>query len=150
MDKIWVYLSSSEISAVVYAEIIKKGNDFIANWKAHNVPLSATIEIYKNRIIIINVDETGYNASGCSIDKLHKFIKELELSYNIQLLNRLLIGFQNGDKVNVLPSSKVTSELEKGTINENTMVYDLTVSNSNEYKNWVKPLKETWLKKYLN
>ena len=37
-----------------------------------------SFEIYKNQIIIVKVNEEVTSASGCSIDKLTHFIKQIE------------------------------------------------------------------------
>lgn len=149
MEKVWIYLSDKELNGEVLNSVLSRGREFVENWKAHDVPLKATFEIIAHRFIVVKVDETQYNASGCSIDKLLRLIKQLEHDFNLQLLNRLLVPIKNGNHLEVIHSSKIKDLLTAKTINENTIVYNTASSNSVEYSNWEQPLKDTWLKKYL-
>jgi hypothetical protein len=149
MKKIWIYLSDKELKGDLLNSVLKAGNDFVQNWKAHEMPLNATFEVVSDRFIVVSVDETIYNASGCSIDKLLRLIKQLEADHKIQLLNRLLVGYKTQNGVEVVPSSSIKEKLASKQLDENTLIYNVAVSDSKEYENWLQPLKETWLKKYL-
>ncbi len=149
MKKIWIYLSDKELKDELLNSVLKAGQDFVQNWKAHEMPLNATFEVQNNRFIVVGVDETTYNASGCSIDKLLRLIKQLESDHKIQLLNRLLVGYKTPNGVEVVPSSLVKEKLASKQLDENTLIYNVAVSDSKEYENWLQPLKDTWLKKYL-
>lgn len=149
MEKVWIYLSDKELKGDLHQVILKAGESFVQNWKAHDVPLSASFEIIQDRFIVVKVDETQYNASGCSIDKLLRLIKQLEADHQLQLLNRLLVAYKSDNGIEVVHSSKVKELLTSKTLNENSLIFNVAASNSVEYKNWEQPLKETWLKKYL-
>ncbi|MFO0356767.1 MAG: hypothetical protein ACK50A_07425 [Sphingobacteriaceae bacterium] len=149
MEKVWVYLSDKELKGDLHQSVLKAGESFVLNWKAHDVPLSASFEIINDRFIVVKVDETQYNASGCSIDKLLRLIKQLETDHQLQLLNRLLVAYKSDNGIEVVHSTKVKDLLSSKNLNENSLIYNVASSNSVEFKNWEQPLKETWLKKYL-
>lgn len=149
MKKVWIYLSDKELKGDLLNAVKNAGEEFVKGWKAHEMPLSATFEIVKDRFIVVSVDETQYNASGCSIDKLLRLVKQLEADHNLQLLNRLLVGYKTPSGVEVIPASLIKEKLQAKQLDENTLIYNVAASNSNEYEQWLQPLKETWLKKYL-
>ena len=149
MEKVWVYLSDKELKGDLHQSVLKAGESFVLNWNAHDVPLSASFEIINDRFIVVKVDETQYNASGCSIDKLLRLIKQLETDHQLQLLNRLLVAYKSDNGIEVVHSTKVKDLLSSKNLNENSLIYNVASSNSVEFKNWEQPLKETWLKKYL-
>lgn len=149
MEKVWIYLSDKELKGDLHQAVLKAGESFVQNWKAHDVPLSASFEIIHDRFIVVKVDETQYNASGCSIDKLLRLIKQLETDHQLQLLNRLLVAYKTDSGIEVIHSSKIKELLSSRELNENSLIYNVAASNSEEYKNWQQSLKETWLKKYL-
>jgi hypothetical protein len=149
MKKIWIYLSDKELKGELLNSVLKAGNEFVQNWKAHEMPLNATFEVVNDRFIVVGVDETTYNASGCSIDKLLRLVKQLEADHKIQLLNRLLVGYKTQSGVEVIPSAMIKEKLASKQLDENTLIYNVAVSDSKEYENWLQPLKDTWLKKYL-
>jgi hypothetical protein len=149
MNRVWTFISSKALSNNELNLITESGTKFVNGWTAHEQKLTASFEIYKNRIIVVKVNEEVTGASGCSIDKLTHFIKQLETEFNIELLNRLLVAYKNESEISVVHASKIKELLQTNSINENTIVYNTSVSNQNEFQNWEQPLKNTWLSKYL-
>jgi hypothetical protein len=149
MEKVWIYLSDKKLEGELFNSITKQGQEFAQTWKAHDVPLSASFEVLSERFIAVKVDETQYNASGCSIDKLVRLIKQFEGDNHLQLLNRLLVAYKTESGVEVVNASKIKELLISKTISSKTLIYNVAVSNSDEFANWLQPLENTWLKKYL-
>lgn len=148
-ERVWLYIISKELSPEQLTSLSVECTTFVNSWTAHEQKLNGAFEIHKNRLLIFKVDESVYNASGCSIDKLTRLVQSLEKKFSIELLNRLLVGYEDKDAIKVVHSSKIKELLESGMISENTLIYDITVSNSAEFKELKKPLKNTWLNKYL-
>ncbi len=149
MNRVWTFIISKALSDNELSLIINAGTKFVNSWTAHEQKLTASFEIYKNRIIVVKVNEEVTGASGCSIDKLTHFIKQIETEFKVELLNRLLVAYKNGNEISVVHSSKIKELLQTNSIEENTIVYNTAVSNQNELQNWEQPLKNTWLSKYL-
>jgi hypothetical protein len=150
-QKIWIYTLSMELTNEQIVDLKNRCEAFVSTWTAHEVSLDASFELHKNRLLIFKVNEDKYNASGCSIDKQLRFVKDLEALFSLELLNRLLIAYQDNDGVRVVKSSQVSELIKSGEMNENTLIYDNTITSEHQLKNeWLKPLKNTWLLKYLN
>lgn len=149
IEKVWTYVLSKELNETQKKQFLQNCSAFTGSWTAHDQPLSAGYELFKGRILVVRVDETAYNASGCSIDKLQRFVQAQEKKFDIQLLNRLLVALEVNNDIMIVHSSKIKELLSAGTINENTLVYDTAISDSEQLKEWKKPLKNTWLCKYM-
>ncbi len=150
MERIWIYTISKPLSEEQLTEFKNRCQNFVSTWTAHDVSLDASFEIYRNRLVIFKVDEANYNASGCSIDKQVRLVKELEQAFSIELLNRLLVAYEAADEVVVTKQAQIEELLKEGVINENTLVFDNTISQSIDLAgNWKRPLKDTYLSKYL-
>jgi len=149
MSRVWTYIISKALSTQELNSLQEAGNAFVMGWTAHEQQLTASFEIFKNKIIIVKVNEEVTGASGCSIDKLTRFIKDAEKQFNIELLNRLIVAYKNEDTVEVVHSSKIKELLTENKISENTSVYNTSILTQEELKNWEQPLKATWLSKYL-
>ena len=150
MQRIWIYTFSKELDTTQLTDMNQRCQYFVVHWTAHDVNLDASYEMHKQRLLIFKVNEANYNASGCSIDKQVRFVKELEQLYAIELLNRLLVAYEHGDEVKVVKQSQIADLLASGTINEQTIIYNNTITNSTELDtNWKVPLQQTWLSKYL-
>lgn len=150
MERIWIYTISQLLTEEQLSALKQRCQDFVSTWTAHEVSLDASFELYKNRLLIFKVNEVNYNASGCSIDKQVRLVKELEQQFSVELLNRLLVAYEKADEVAVVKTSEIAGLLNAENINENTLVFDNTISTSTDLAtNWKKPLKETYLSKYL-
>lgn len=149
-ERIWIYTLSKELTNEQLVDFNNRCEAFVTSWTAHDVSLDASFELYKNRLLIFKVNEDKYNASGCSIDKQVRFAKELEQIFSVELLNRLLVAYENNDQVEVIKSSQIKDLLASNTITADTLVFDNTITQSSELKNkWKQPLSKTWLSKYL-
>lgn len=149
MNKVWTFILSRKLSTEEINLLIQQGNNFISEWTAHEQKLTSHFELFKERIIIVKVDEKNTSASGCSIDKLTRFIKNLEKQFNLELLNRLLVAFKKENQIEVVHASKVKELISQNILTESTIIYNTSASNQNELENWEQKLNSTWLNKYL-
>ncbi len=149
MTKVWTYLIDKDLSEDQLDLLKSKGLAFVQQWTAHENPLAGSFEIFKNKIIIVKVDESQHGASGCSVDKLLRFIKQCENEFQINLLNRLLVAIETNDGIKAIPSSSIKDKLSNGELSGETLVYDTAVATGSELEAWQKPLRATWLNKYL-
>ncbi len=150
-QRIWIYTLSKELSSEQLVDFKNRCQDFVSHWTAHKVSLDASFELFQNRLLIFKVNEDKYNASGCSIDKQVRFVKELEQAFSVELLNRLLVAYESRGTIEVVKQSQIGDLLSSGKINENTLVFNNTISQSSDLlTNWKQPLNKTWLSKYIN
>lgn len=150
-ERIWIYTLSKELTNEQLVDFKNRCQCFVNDWTAHDVSLDASFDLYQNRLLIFKVNEDKYNASGCSIDKQLRFVKELEQAFSIELLNRLLVAYENNHQVEVVKASQIKELLTSNIINANTLVFDNTITESAQLANkWKQPLQATWLSKYLN
>lgn len=144
--KVWIYLSDKELSTEMKASIAVDCDAFLKDWNAHGNMLTGSAEILHNRFIVIKIDETGYSASGCSIDKQVQFIKALEQKYAINLLNRLLVAYREGDIVTVKPANEVKRMLKEGSLSMETIYFDAAIVDAQQFATSFEiPLSKSWL-----
>lgn len=149
MSRVWTFIISKTLSQEEINLLTELGNKFVLGWTAHEQQLTASFDILDNKIIIVKVNENVTEASGCSIDKLTRFIKDTEKKFSIELLNRLLVAFKTNNGIEIIHSSKIKELLSQGVINEHTIVLNTAAANETELINWEQELKNTWLSKYL-
>lgn len=149
-QRIWIYTLSKELTAEQLVDFNDKCTEFVNSWTAHEVKLDASYELVNNRLLIFKVNEDSYNASGCSIDKQVRFIKELEQALNIELLNRMLVAYEQNSELQVVHQSKIKELLSAHLISKDTLIFDNTITSSNDLSSsWKVPLSQTWLSKHL-
>lgn len=149
MNRVWTYTISRALSDEELQALRAAGNDFVKGWTAHDQQLTASFDIVGKRIVLVKVNEDVTGASGCSIDKLTRFIRQAEQQWQLELMNRLLVAYDNNNEINVVPSGRVRDLLNEGQLTPDTLVYNTAVANEAELQHWRQPLKESWLAKYM-
>lgn len=88
-SKVWVYTADRSLSSDEASYLQKQSSLFVYDWAAHGVGLKAEALVYKNRFLILAVDESQANASGCSIDSSVKFVKAMGSEIETDFFNRM-------------------------------------------------------------
>lgn len=149
-SKIWIYQSNKEFNKNEIVEINTNLKSFVQNWTSHSDSLHASFDIKHNYFIIIGVDTTHNDTSGCSQDALFRNIKELEKSYDLSLLDRENLAFLIDDKVKIIK----LKDIEKNINNNNINIQSIFFNNLAHFledlnNNWLVPIEKTWLNKYF-
>lgn len=149
-SRVWIYQSNKELTDIEAEQIRTLLADFTEQWTSHNRMLKAYSNIYYNRFLVMMVDETQADASGCSIDKSVHFIQYLEKRFGIHLLDRMLFTWKQGEKIKIAPKDEFSDLYQDGQISDDTLVFDNLVSEKWQFeKSWIKPLKESWHKRLV-
>lgn len=150
--KVWIYQASKQFTESESAKIDAACNTFVEDWSAHGNNLIADYQLFFNRFICLFVDETGFTASGCSIDSSVHFIKSLEKEYNISLLNRTDVAYlsQNGE-VKLIDMHGLKEAFDSGEISSETLVFNNLIRTREEMdKNWLIPISDSWQNRLLS
>ena len=147
-SRIWIFQSNQLISNIESLE--KKIDAFLSSWTSHGDQLMVASKIKYNLFIIIALDESCSTASGCSIDKLVNFIKNIENEHQISLLDRLDISFRDKNKISVLRLDDFKRKILEKKINNDTIVFNNLINlKSDLTDNWEIPLNRSWHQKLI-
>ncbi|MGQ0827010.1 MAG: ABC transporter ATPase [Bacteroidota bacterium] len=148
--RVWVYQSNRSLSDPEINDIKNAGIQFISDWTAHGASLKASFDVIYNRFIVIAVDEQQALASGCSIDKSVKFMKELEQQFGLNLFDRMQVAYRKGSTIATCHISEFERLAGEGAVNESTIVFNNMVAAKNAFdREWEVPLKNSWQKRVL-
>ena len=149
-SRIWIFQANRKFSAIEKEVITTKLNTFIADWNAHGAELLADFDLPYDQFIVVGVDENQATASGCSIDKLTKIVREIDADYSFDLLNRMLVSYENEKEVFIEKLPTFKQKVKEGEI-KNVKVFNNGISSLNDFKNnWLLPIEESWAKTLLN
>jgi hypothetical protein len=148
--RVWVYQANKQLNEAAQQYILKKARAFIDTWDSHGHPLKGSAAIYYHHFLMIALDESYNQVSGCSIDKSVHFLKELGQELNIDFFDRSRQAFiQNGD-ILLENFKNLKTHIHVGLIKKDTLTFDNTVSRLEEfYSSWQVPAGESWLSKYF-
>lgn len=149
-SKVWIYqakrgFNSSEIQKIY--EILK---NFVNNWKRHGDDLRGSFIIAYNQFIILAVDESYNDVSGCSIDASVNIIKQIEKDLNIDLLNKTNVSFKDGDNINTVTLNEFKEYVKLQKIKDDTVVFNNLVSSKADFESsWEVEACKSWHSKFL-
>lgn len=136
--KLWSYQSDRVLSETEVQWINEQLTPFLEEWAAHGTKLKAYGEVKNNIHLLLAVDESAHNASGCSIDTSVRFIKQLEKELGISFFNRLKMIALSADG-----QLEYVNYADLASLPEETIVFNNTVSNIGEFKSlWKIPVKK--------
>ena len=150
-SRVWVYQSSREFNAEEVKTIEAKLKDFVNDWTRHGDDLKASFEIKYNHFIILAVDESFNQVSGCSIDASTHVFKEFENEFKVELLNKMNTAFKHGDHINVVTLADFQKYVKEDRISPDTFVFNNMVQNKADLDTlWEVPANKSWHSRYFN
>ncbi|MFT4899546.1 MAG: hypothetical protein ACI9U0_001344 [Flavobacteriales bacterium] len=144
-SRVWVYQSNRAFTQEELVELKNELDQFGASWEAHGTKLNSAIEIYYNQFIVIFVDESGQEATGCSIDKSVVLVKMIESKYGISLLDRMNLTYKTDDAVENIRMADFQKLAQKGQIQNTVTVFNnLVISKAEFISKWEVEAKDSW------
>lgn len=146
MKKIWIYQADRFFTAPEKEQALQILEEFVEDWTAHGNRLAGTAEIKHNLFIILQVDESVAQVTGCSIDKSVHLLKRIEHELNINLFDRMLMAYRDKDSRIQLVSRDVFQALVKeGVVTDETIVFNNIVNTGEDYPDkWELPFSQSW------
>jgi hypothetical protein len=149
--RVWIFASDRRLQDSEARTLLETVDEFLSQWKAHGSPLRSAHEWRENRFLVIGVDPTVEQASGCSIDGLFRGLQELERSLGTRLVagGRVFYRDTNGE-----PQFAARAELSnlaaRSVLRGETPVFDTSITNAGTYRErFEQPARETWVASLL-
>jgi hypothetical protein len=148
--RIWIYQSDSVLTAEEVQLISTKAIDFIEAWTRHGDHLKGSFTIKYNQFLVLSVDESFANASGCSIDASVRFVKQLEAEFSLDLMNKLNTTYRDGASIKTLSLAAFQNEVKERRISEETIVFNNMVQTKEALETqWEVMAKYSWHKRFV-
>ena len=148
--RVWIYQADRAMTIGEAALVRKETEGFLQSWAAHGQELKATFSIKKNQFLIIAVDESFAQATGCSIDTSVALVRKLSDVLGINFLDRS-VAIQKDNEVFRHPRTEIKGVVNEGVIDPDTLVFNNTMQKLGDWKrDWLLPAQDSWLKRYFN
>lgn len=149
-SRIWIYQANRSFSETEISEIEDKLKTFLNDWTAHGANLQAGFEIRYRRFIVIGLNQSLNQATGCSIDASVHFIQQLEKDYEVDLMDKMNVSFKQGEFVTYKPLIDFRKLVKNKSVSANTIVFNNLVLNKAEYQeHWEVPASESWHSRFF-
>lgn len=146
-SKVWIYQSSQPLDEDDVNFLKVKIDDFVSNWESHGSLLKADFDVFHQLFVVFFVDEQGGRMCGSAQDRAVRLMKELEQELEVEFLNRMNLAYLKNDKAVPFIMNDFSKLLESGAINDNSIVFNNTITTKKEFDTvWKTPLKDSWYK----
>lgn len=147
-ERIWIFCCSKELTIENQEIVLSKVSNFLKSWNNHGNQLFGKCWLELNQILIVSLNEQKMIASGCSIDKLNRLIQEVGTEIQVNLLDRLVVFYQENGGIKSTQLSNFWALRKANVLSDSTLVLDTTITNSKEWNaNKWKEFQNSWHKK---
>lgn len=149
-SRVWIYQADRELTEKEIDFISEKAIDFINKWTRHGDDLKGSFTIKYNQFLVLAVDESFNNVSGCSIDSSVRFVQQLQSELNLDFMDKMNVTFKIQDHINMVKLAEFQEYVKTKKITENTIVFNNLVTTKDDFENlWEVPAKQSWHKRFL-
>ena len=124
-------------------------DEFVGGWKAHGAQLAAAYRIIADQFLIIAVDESQQQATGCSIDKSVHLLQEFGAKHHLDFFNRMLVHVMDSGTFTSYSTSELKTAIAEGNIGPKTQIMNTTAATLQESGMGTFDLADSWAAKYL-
>lgn len=146
-SRIWVFGSDKPVTGPAAERLLREVDQFLDGWRAHGAPLRCSRLWRDDRFLVIGVDQSDANASGCSIDGLFRSLQALEREIGARLVGggRVYFRDQHGVAQSV-SRPEFDGLVASGTVGPNTVVFDTSITDLGEWRaKFEQPARKTWV-----
>ena len=144
--RLWIYIAPRTLSAEESATLNENAKHFFGEWHAHGQPLMAWSTLWQNRVWIIAADEQKAAASGCSIDRMVRWVNQVGDALGVSFLDRmwLILASPDGPQFLHLDMQKPIS------VPANAHFFDHTATHAEQLsKRWPAPVAGSWCERFV-
>ena len=148
--RLWVHMSKKPLDESLVEAMAPTIEEFLSHWKYHDKPIRCGYRFELGHFLLIAVDESFRAIGGCGIDTSIRLVKELNLAYQTDFLDRLNVPLMMDGVARVFSYSKVGDLLEEGVVDGQTMTFDTTLTSLKDWEErGLQPLECSWLRDLL-
>lgn len=146
--RIWIYQSNRPFNKNEREILSTNLSSFLQGWTAHCNILHASFDLPYDQFVVIGLDESASDASGCSIDGLFRMLQETGTALGIDFFNRELIAFKENNGVTLVARKDLKEFL--AVAGGSVLTFNNLVANKKALQHeWLVRADTTWLKRYI-
>jgi hypothetical protein len=144
--RIWIFGSDKPLNGAVVDTLLAEVDSYLDQWKAHGFPLKAAREWRDSRFLIIGIDPTVEQASGCSIDGLFRSLQQMQKTIGAHLVGGGRVFYRDdAGATQAVPRDEFSTLTSTGRIGPRTPVFDTSLTQLDAWKaKFERPLAESW------
>ena len=148
-SRVWIYQADRPVNESLVGKVNGLVDQFAEQWTSHSHDVNATGGLLHDRFLVLIADETRAGVSGCSIDSSVAFVRQLGEFCMVDFMDRQHFAYLENDEVKTVHMHALADLYGSGQVDDSTMFFDNLVKNKGDFvSSWVKPLGESWMKRF--
>jgi hypothetical protein len=146
-SRIWVFGSDKLVTGAAADRLLAEVDRFLEQWRAHGEPLRCGRLWTDSRFLVVGVDQSDANASGCSIDGLFRTLQALESEIGARLVGGGRVYYRDHSGVaQCVSRSELDGLVASGAVGPDTAVFDTSITDLGEWRErFERPARKTWV-----
>ena len=133
--RVWVFASSDPVAGEQARTLLSAVDNYLAEWKAHGLPLTCARDWREDRFLAIGVDQSDAHASGCSIDGLFRTLQRFEPALGTSLVGGGRVFYRDADgAIACVSRAEFTARAAAGNVGDDTPVFDTAITDAASYR----------------
>jgi hypothetical protein len=150
-SRIWVFGSDHPVKGEAAEQLLSEVDQFLDEWRAHGEPLRCGRLWADDRFLVVGVDQSTANASGCSIDGLFRRLQLLERTIGARLVGGGRVYYRDHAGVaQCVSRAELDGLVASGAVGPDTAVFDTSITDLGEWRErFERPARKTWVGELL-
>ncbi|HEY5220454.1 MAG TPA: hypothetical protein VIJ16_11630 [Gemmatimonadaceae bacterium] len=133
--RVWVFACDRSLTHDESQSLLAQVDPYLAQWKAHGAPLLSAREWGDDRFLVVGIDPTAEQASGCSIDDLFRRLRDVGVSLGTQMLGSGRVFYRDArGTVQSVSRAEFSARAARGDVTSDTTVFDTSVIVAEDWR----------------
>ena len=133
--RVWVFATDRELDAGLAQSLLAQVDGYLAQWKAHGMPLRCAREWRDGRFLAVGIDPTAEQASGCSIDDLFRHLREIGSSVGTQMMGGDRVFYRDAEgRTQSVSRAQFSALAAGGDVTGDTTIFDTSVILAGDWR----------------
>jgi hypothetical protein len=144
--RIWVFASDIPLVGAPADHLLTQVDAYLESWRAHGVPLQCARQWLDDRFLIVGIDPTEEQASGCSIDGLFRAVQGIERALGTRLIGGGRVFYRDAaGRPAVASRDEFQALVERNIVSAETSVFNTALTQLDEWRaSFEQPLTRSW------
>lgn len=125
--RLWIFPADRPLTVDEQKTVVRAVEEGLSAWSAHGSPVRWGHHIAHDQFLVLGVDESQTELTGCSIDNAVGRIRELEQRLGLSFLDNDRVFYREGTVIRCRTRSDFKSRVAAGEITSDTVVFDTVI-----------------------
>ena len=144
-SRLFIFSASRQLSSDELATAVPIVEDFLERWTVHKEDPTVGYQIRYGQFLLVAVDEYKLPPSGCSIDSLTRFTKQLGSQIGVELVDGPEVFYRNAEGIQGASRQQFATLATQGEVDAETVVFNNAIQRLGELdESWEVAAHRSW------